>query len=197
MRMILCGVAIQALVACAPAIPESGVGFADYDSYQKTIAAREAQLSRQVIPGPNVVSNETLAPSTPVTVRTAAATPRPDAADVAAETQAALAATRANSGRVPLDASPSNPAPVQLNNPGISDENSFEAVGSRRTIQSDAERIAQNRAQYQVIAPTALPTRTAATGPNLAEYALKTTNAVGQSIYRRVNFNADAKYLVG
>src|SRR6056297_2467773 len=40
-----------------------------------------------------------------------------------------------------VHASPSNPAPVVMDNPGISDENDFEAVGSRRSIEDDAARL--------------------------------------------------------
>ncbi|MEC8581110.1 MAG: hypothetical protein VXZ18_10205 [Pseudomonadota bacterium] len=46
---------------------------------------------------------------------------------------------------------------------------------------------------YQVIQPTALPTREGATGPNIVDYALRTTNVVGQSLYRRSTFASKAK----
>lgn len=67
---------------------------------------------------------------------------------------------------------------------GISDEQDFNAVSARESIQSDAERIARNRAQYTVIQPTDLPPRTD-TGPNLAEYALSTTHNPGTKMYSR------------
>ena len=38
----------------------------------------------------------------------------------------------------------------------ISDEQDFSAVSSRETIESDKERLARNRAQYQVVQPTAI-----------------------------------------
>ncbi len=51
---------------------------------------------------------------------------------------------------------------------GISDEQDFNAVSSRETIESDAERIARNRgAICQVVQPTALPQRPGDTGPNI------------------------------
>lgn len=74
---------------------------------------------------------------------------------------------------------------VTPNHPGISDEQSFDAVSSRETIESDAERLARQRAAYQFVEPEALPTRTGPQAPNLAAYALSTTNAVGQQVYRR------------
>jgi hypothetical protein len=85
-----------------------------------------------------------------------------------------------------VHASPSNPAPVLMNNPGISDENDFEAVGARRSIQDDAARLQSNRENYQVIQPTAVPERTE-TGPNIVAYALSLTHPVGTQMYRRFN----------
>ena len=75
-------------------------------------------------------------------------------------------------------------APVP-NNPALSDEQDFSAVTARETIESDRERLAELRQHYEVIAPTALPDRAPSTGPNIVEYALNTTNRVGESIYRR------------
>ena len=74
------------------------------------------------------------------------------------------------------------PAP---NNPALSDEQDFSAVTARETIESDRERLAELRQQYEVIEPTALPDHAPSTGPNIVEYALNTTNRVGESIYRR------------
>jgi hypothetical protein len=79
-------------------------------------------------------------------------------------------------------------------NPGISDEQNFEAVSARETIQSDAERLAQLRANYQVVQPEALPERQGDTGPNIVAFALQTTNAVGQPVYRRSGFRAEARF---
>lgn len=92
-----------------------------------------------------------------------------------------------------VHASPSNPAPVLMNNPGISDENNFEAVGSRRSIEDDAERLANNRANYEVIQPTALPKRTN-TGPNIVAYALSTQHAVGTKAYGRMGLTTKSRH---
>jgi hypothetical protein len=80
------------------------------------------------------------------------------------------------------------------NNPGISDEQNFDAVSARETIESDAERLARLRAEYQVIEPEALPERAGGTGPNIVAFALSTSNAVGQPMYRRSGFNADSRF---
>lgn len=69
-------------------------------------------------------------------------------------------------------------------NGGISDEQDFAAVSQRETIESDAERLARNRAQYTVIQPTAVPER-ADTGPNIVQFALSTTHAPGTQVYNR------------
>jgi hypothetical protein len=84
--------------------------------------------------------------------------------------------------------------PATANNPGISDEQSFDAVSARESIESDAERLARLREEYRVIEPEALAPRAGATGPNIVAFALSTTNQVGEQVYRRSNFNADSRF---
>jgi len=192
-RGLFCGAAGVVLVACQPQIPESGV-----------------VVSQQVAPAPAQVQPQTQASLPPAgepltaiapASQTAAATPpaaqplpssvtaavaAPDPAERIASTQAASA----NSGVAPIEASPSNAAPVLVNNPGISSEQDFSTVSSQRTIQSDAQRIAANRAQYQVIAPTALPTRSGNSQPNIVQYALSTKHPVGTQLHRRNSFRS-------
>ncbi|MEO1732702.1 MAG: hypothetical protein AAFR45_03600 [Pseudomonadota bacterium] len=111
-------------------------------------------------------------------------------ADIAAETIAVLSPGAAsNSGVEPLQASPANPAPVLLNNPGISDENDFGAVASRQTIESDAARIENQRQQRVQVSPTAVPERPSGTQPNIVSYALTTRHVRGQQQYTRVGIN--------
>lgn len=69
---------------------------------------------------------------------------------------------------------------------GISDEQSFAAVKSRESIESDKARIEANARNYQQINAVPLPQRTN-TGPNIVAYALQTNNSVGQPIYSRIN----------
>lgn len=79
------------------------------------------------------------------------------------------------------------------NRAAISDEQNFDAVKSRVSIEQDAARLAQQRAQYQVIQPGPLPPRPAGEVPNLADYALSTNNAVGEKLYKRFSvFGKDA-----
>lgn len=178
-RVFLVSAAALALAGCAPAVPDSGagVGFGSYSEYEKQQAAREAQLSGGALPAPSAVSEETLGSGTD---------------DVAAEASAVLDATRPDGQLV--EASPSNPPPAVINAAGISKENDFDAVGSQRTIEDDAARREALKAQYQVVEATDVPVRTGREGPNIVEYALNTSNAKGQGIYRRVGLNLQAKY---
>ncbi|UYV36951.1 hypothetical protein N4R57_18565 [Rhodobacteraceae bacterium D3-12] len=194
MRYFLGLAAIAVLAGCQTSVPDSGagVGFGDYDTYQQQRAAREAQLGGQtpvVPPAPNITG-------APLSATGSAGTPPPaQGTELARDTQAVLAATRANSGQKPLDASPSNPPPPTVSNPaGISNENDFNAVGAQRSIKADAALRAQQQAQYQQIQPTAVPTRTGSTGPSIVEYALNTTHPRGTNKYRRTGMNLQAKY---
>lgn len=76
----------------------------------------------------------------------------------------------------------------------LSDEQNFEAVSERETIASDAARIEANREQYVMIQPTELPPRPDGTGASIVAYALATTNAPGQPLYRRSGIAAQARF---
>lgn len=71
--------------------------------------------------------------------------------------------------------------------PQISDEQDFQAVSSRESIESDRQRIARQREQYQVIEVTSVPAPSASGGPNIVAFALGTTHALGTQAYRRMN----------
>ena len=73
----------------------------------------------------------------------------------------------------------------ELDTTRLSDENDFEAVSERQSIESDAERIEKNRALYVIIEPTSLPRRPGSKVPSIVEYAIKTTNPVGMQLYSR------------
>jgi hypothetical protein len=196
MRAILGLIAVASLAACAPEIPDSAIGFDNSADAQR---ARELALTGgggAIVPPP-VISDERLPPAEPFSVspapQTAGSTTSASSADIAAETAAALLATGANSGVPPLNAGASNPAPAVRSNPGISNENDFAAVSSERSIQGDAQRIEQNRQQYQVVQPTALPSRNGTSDPNIVNYALQTTHARGTRLYTRTGINLAAR----
>ena len=77
----------------------------------------------------------------------------------------------------------------------LSDENDFEAVSNRQTIESDAERLAVNRMQYVLIEPTELPVRPGTDIPNVVEYALLTSNPVGVPLYQRSGLVSEYSHL--
>ncbi|MEO0567603.1 MAG: hypothetical protein AAF066_07710 [Pseudomonadota bacterium] len=221
MRLTVYVTALVALTACSPSIPESGagfgappdpgvgVGFTDPAVLAQRRAAREAQLQGNALPPARAISNEQTGPGQPIsavrqpitTASGGAVTPTGGpqyantAEDLARETQARLAETSQNSGQSVLHASPSNPAPQTVTSPtGISVENDFNAVGNERSIEDDAALIAQNRSQYRVVQPTALPTRSSSSGPNIVQYALQTRHPLGQKVYNRVGFNKEKKF---
>ena len=77
---------------------------------------------------------------------------------------------------------------------GISEETNFDAVSAERSIESDAELIAQNRARYKLIEPEALPPRTGGSEPNIVQYALSSNHPLGTRVYSRSGFNAEARF---
>jgi hypothetical protein len=194
-RFTLVSLGLITVAACAPQVPDSaqGIGF---DTYEQQ-AAREAALS-----------SPTYAPYTVLPPGQTAGfpgqvPPAPGSAEATAlETRQILAATRPTSqGQVisstvdPLQPNTSSSATVLATNDlGISQENNFDAVTGQRTIEGDAALIAQNRAQYQVIPPQELPTRSASTDPNIVQYALQTQHPRGQQIYARGSFSGQNRF---
>lgn len=183
MRMFLLLSSLAALTGCAPPTtlpPQGGVGFGD----------------RPVYVAPGVASAPVVPPAAS------------NAAIPSSEINSALFGTTtapgAEAAPLPSYVPPANPqASVQTSeaeliaslpgHSGISDEQDFEAVASRETIETDAERIEANKAQYQQIAPAALPERGAGQAvSDLVSYALNAPNRLGQSIYQRRSVAADA-----
>ncbi|MES2335821.1 MAG: hypothetical protein V4551_14230 [Pseudomonadota bacterium] len=173
------------LAACTPTTADRGpgVGFQDYNSYIRGAAPAPA--------------------GAPVTV------PPPGGAfDPAA---AAAAIDRAQGAAPVASLPPSTPVPTVVPLPtdtaarprggapagikevssevagstGISDEQDFNAVSARETIESDKERIARNRAEYVVVQPKDVPQRPGDVGPNIVEFALSTNHAPGVQMYKR------------
>ncbi|MBJ3763894.1 hypothetical protein ILP92_14165 [Maribius pontilimi] len=191
-----------AVAACTPALPESGatldgrpanigqgVGFGSYQGYEAARIARERELqggstSQPIVPTRPVISSEELsAAGLPSGGNGSGGLPPVDTVGAGAPLDA----------RGPVATQSSPATPVSVNNPGISDEQSFEAVSSRESIESDAERLERQAQAYRVIQPTAVPTRSGASGPNIVQYALSTTNARGQSIYRRSGISLQSR----
>lgn len=202
MRSVVCVAALVGLSACAPEQPGAGAGFSDYDTYREAQLTGAAPLNGPIAPVGQV-------PSTgfdPARVGAAIDASEqglnaPLNAVVPSTPLAPLPPQGSSYGAVIGSADPFDPnrprgdAPagiaVELGemarvNGGISDEQDFDAVAGRETIESDAQRIARNRAQYVVVEPTALPERTGnSSGPNIVEYAINTRNGVGEQVYSR------------
>lgn len=174
MRFLIIPLGALALTACTTTVPDSGagVGFDDYGSYQ---AQREQQLTQ------GVRTPTTVQPPAPATTTTTAV-PATEGDDVAADTVAALG------GGTPAPAAPQ----ITLNNPGISTEQDFDAVSSQRDIAADAARIQAARQQYVLVEAEDLQ-RVGDTGPNIIQYALSTSHAVGTKVHRRTNPFARAR----
>lgn len=205
MRAVPVLMLVVALGACNPVVPESGVGFGDYSQYLRDRERALAQGNRPPVPvvAP-VVAPQPVTPGFS-TDRAAAAIDAAEGHTAAVAPPPAAPPLGAPLSAVPLDASdPNRPrgnAPdgirvesgeVQTGSHAtISDEQDFNAVSSRETIESDAQRIARNRAQYQVVQPTALPQRQGGGGPNIVAFALSTTHAPGTPVYRRSGFGGN------
>jgi hypothetical protein len=211
-RAAVCLVSLVTLVACAPSVPDSGagagVGFTDYNTY---LRQREAALRNGTAAPTPPVALPTVPSATPPAGNTGFSTDRINATLNAGGAAPAVSPGAPLSGTTAFDPSlaggedPNRPrgiTPAGIREEsgevaaisgatGISDEQDFGAVSARETIESDAERIARNRAQYAVIPPTALPQRPSDTGPNIVAFALSTTHGVGQQMYRRSSLGAN------
>jgi len=76
-------------------------------------------------------------------------------------------------------------AAAEAGKAGISDEQDFDAVAARETIESDRERLAAQREQYVFIPPTALPDTAGVERPIIIDFALRTRHQPGQQRWKR------------
>ncbi len=200
-----------ALAACEPTVPDSGAGV--LDPFETQRPAPGTTITGDPLVPPAVISTEALptsagrpnqsvsdfgastpaAPTPYVPPNQSSLTSASSSDDIARETAAALGAVNSNSGVRPVEASPSNPAPQLIDNPGISDENDFGAVSSRQSIESDAQRLQRNREQFEQVAPTALPQRQGESDPNIVRFALSTSHPKGTRVYSRAGINLQAR----
>jgi len=183
MKFIIPLLGVLVLAACSPPVPDSatGVGFDDYGSYQSrqaTIARIEAEQTANARIEATV--NASLAKAEVVPAAQPAVPPaaKPEVVDAPEPVAVVVAA--------PAPAA----SPLVPNNPGISDEQDFDAVAARESIQSDAERRIKQAEQYQVATVKAVPDRNNTLGPNIVEYALATSNPVGNNLYDRTRLFA-------
>ncbi len=175
-------ISLLALSACSPTIPNSAAGYGD----AATLPAA-APVYAQPLDGGD--SGSAIAADTAAVLGTTPAAP-----------MSAMVAGAANdTSTAPVETASVETAPVVedgtvASSAAISDEQNFTAVAERETIQSDAERIAENRAQYVTTQPTDLPPRPDGTGASIVAYALATTNLPGQQLYSRGGNTSKARF---
>jgi hypothetical protein len=184
-KILIIGVSLLTLAGCQQPVPNSaeGVGFNDYAQYELERARREASLQ-----------------GTPLPSGTAIVPP----ANNQGVTSSDLAAAGINTGGLNTagtDAGantgaqqPDQPQTALRSNPEISDEQSFDAVAGRESIESDADRRARQAAAYQQIQATALPDRSGNAGPNIVQYALLAPNDRGEPVFDRTGFSTEARF---
>jgi hypothetical protein len=190
------------LAACGTAVPDSGggVGFQDYDAYSAPAPAVAAPAAG-FTPGGALAAidkadgkntDTALTPTNvPLSAQAAASPYAAPTAQPYGQTQggviggadrprgnapAGIAETTSEMANIPGSAA---------NTAGVSDEQDFQAVSARETIQSDKARIERNRAQYQVDQPTALPQRSGSDAPNIVQYAISANHPKGTEMYKR------------
>lgn len=167
-KIAVLGVSLLGLAACEPQVPNSGegVGFNDYADYELERARREASLQGDTGSFPASTGPENLA---------------------ASELAAAGIGTN-------TDTDTPAPRTALASNPDISDEQNFDAVSGRETIESDAQRRERQAAAYQLIEATALPDRQGNVGPNIVQYALQAPNNRGESVFDRGGLSGEARF---
>ncbi|WP_445285986.1 hypothetical protein [Yoonia sp. 208BN28-4] len=201
MRKIVGPAMITALVAaCAQPVPDSGagVGFRDYAQYELERAQREAALTGN---GSTTFGAPAPVSTGPLSAIPPAATPPANGGIASSELAQAGIGVQAPVTSGPLNATAPQPAAAPTaadlnlaNNPGISDEQNFDAVSGRETIESDAERRAAQAAELIVVDPVPLPAQRADTGVNIVQYALNAPNVRGQEWYSRSILSGDTRF---
>lgn len=187
MRGSLALIVLMAAAGCTPPPPveQGGVGFGDYNAY---LRAREAEAAASR----TVSVQAPVAPYDPYAAPMDGAPTAEELARAGITGAASLPQVAVQGGAAGLPAQPVSPsapevasvAPV-VSHGGISDEQDFQAVATRETIESDKERLERNRALYQQVQPGELPQRPREDTALIVEYAVKAPNRLGESIYPR------------
>ena len=174
-KIMMLTLAAATLAACDRGVPADarGVGFGNYDQFELERAQREAALATNgVVPPPQVTGLQNTG---------AISSQELAAVGIGAQTAAAAPSVTIRSA---------DPNAAQL-----SDEQDFEAVISRETAESDAQRLEALAAAREEVLPSAVPDRPADTGPNIVAYALNAPNVKGQEWYSRFVFSSQSRYL--
>lgn len=196
MRFSLPICAALALAACQPAVPESGVGFGDYQSYLK---AREGQLAGSTVSSAPTVQNagaaigaETVT-ATPLGATSTAALPvapiaAPAVAPVAGapiQTSAALATPLASTTAASSAAVVAAPAALPASDPSAPLPASILAAIPGAAPAATPAATAPVAAPAPSTAPVSASSTNPDGSPNLVVYALNAPNRLGQPVYAR------------
>lgn len=187
-NIVLLAVGVLALGACGTqTVPDSGssVGFSDYAQYELERAQREAALQGQ--PAPTLSNNGAMVPPS------SAARPTAGANTISTTELVAAGINTGAAAQTDTPVVPTTVAPLG-SNPELSDEQNFDAVASRQSIESDAERRERQAAAYQLIEATALPDRPGDAGPNIVQYALQAPNNRGEQVFTRSGLSGENRF---
>ncbi|MDB5658367.1 MAG: hypothetical protein JWS10_982 [Cypionkella sp.] len=197
MRSAVMILATLGLAACGTGVPDSGsgVGFQDYDAYGAPAASAAAPARGFSTDGALAAidqaegrSTDTALTPTNVPLSQQAAS-SPYAQPYAQPQGAVIGGADRPRGNAPAGIAETTSEmahiPGSAANAGVSDEQDFQAVSKRETIESDKARIERNRAQYQVDQPTALPQRAGSDAPNIVQFAISANHPKGTQMYKR------------
>jgi hypothetical protein len=176
--LALSALSVVALASCSPPVPDSAAGVG---------LPAAAPVSAAPLDGSPATGPEAIAADTAAALGTSSQANGAPLSAMAADASTATPAAATDASGQPV-------ADGTQVVPQLSDEQNFAAVKQRETIQSDAERLAANRAQYTIVEPTALPPRPNGTGASVVAYALATTNAPGQPLYPRSGHESQSRY---
>ncbi|MEL6640920.1 MAG: hypothetical protein AAFP98_06340 [Pseudomonadota bacterium] len=200
------GAACLLVAGCTAPVPDSGagVGFGDYAEFELERARREAELTGQPLGGPLSAQGPqtSLGPNPNTDVIPGAEGQTVTTNDLAA----AGIGVGPDAGTAPINsgglgnATTVDPDPTALasrnvgDNPELSDEQNFDAVTSRETIESDASRLADSASRLVVVEPVPLPTERTDSGPNIVQYAISAPNQKGQQWWSRTLLSGDSRF---
>lgn len=203
MRSFVMILAALGLAGCGTAVPDSGagVGFQDYDTYNAPAAVAPAPPAgfsaggalAAIDKAEGKTTDTALTPTNqPLSAQAASspyAQPYGQAQQGAVIGGAVIGGADRPRGNAPAGIAETTSEmaniPGSAANAGVSDEQDFEAVSARETIESDKARIERNRAQYQVDQPTVLPQRSGSDAPNIVQYAISANHPKGTQMYKR------------
>ena len=197
MRMIFTTLALTALAACQPTIPDSaaGVGFQDYDSYAQQREARlrggaeqaqDSEQARQQVGRPLSAMADMDAGDGDTALA------EDDGARIARDALAAIGSRRGDDAAGgSQDGSGDVPAAI-VNDQDYEDVLRREGEAPERSLGDDMAPGDADR--LQPIIPEPLPDRSGHDAPNIVAYALNTTNRVGEQVYQRSGLFAESRF---